>query len=73
MAYNKREFIQQAAIHIGAALVKAFDETADGIIDNDAVNEKLSDKAARLACDLAETLDVKFSGFYESNVFDKEI
>lgn len=46
------EFLQQAMIHVGAALVKVYDEQSDGIIDNEAAQNAL----AKNACDIAQAL-----------------
>jgi hypothetical protein len=73
MAYNKREFIQQAAINFGAAMVKVMDEQSDGIVDNAAANQKVSENATELAFDLAETLEIKYEELYEDSVFDEEV
>lgn len=73
MAYNKREFIQEAAIQIGAALVKCFDERANGIIDNEDAAVDWAEEATILACELAETLENSYRRTYEDNVFDEEV
>jgi hypothetical protein len=73
MAYNKREFIQQAAIHFGAAMVKVMDEQAGGIINNPASQAKVSETAINLAVDLAEALDERYEELYEDDVFDQEV
>ena len=72
MAYNKREFIQQATIQIGAALVKVFDESEDGVFTEDA-DAVLSEKAADMALELATTLEHKYMNLYEKRVFDEEL
>lgn len=46
------EFLQQAMIHVGAALVKVYDEQSDGIVDNEATQNAL----ARNARDIAQAL-----------------
>ena len=46
------EFLQQAMIHVGAALVKVYDEQCDGIVDNEAAQNAL----AKNALDIAQTL-----------------
>ena len=46
------EFLQQAMIHVGAALVKVYDEKCDGIVDNEAAQNAL----AKNALDIAQTL-----------------
>lgn len=53
------EFLQQAMIHVGAALVKVYDEQSDGIIDNQVDQNAL----ARNARDIAHALlDTAFDG-----------
>lgn len=53
------EFLQQAMIHVGAALVKVYDEQSDGIIDNQTAQNAL----ARNARDIAHALlDTAFDG-----------
>jgi hypothetical protein len=53
------EFLQQAMIHVGAALVKVYDEQSDGIIDNQTDQNAL----ARNARDIAHALlDTAFDG-----------
>ncbi|MBR2881367.1 MAG: hypothetical protein IKB96_03260 [Prevotella sp.] len=46
------EFVQKAMIHVGAALVKVYDEKCDGIVDNDEAQNAL----AKNAIDIAQTL-----------------
>lgn len=46
------EFLQQVMIHVGAALVKVYDEKCDGIVDNEAAQNAL----AKNALDIAQTL-----------------
>lgn len=53
------EFLQKAMIHVGAALVKVYDEQSDGIIDNQTAQNAL----ARNARDIAHALlDTAFDG-----------
>ena len=53
------EFLQQAMIHVGAALVKVYDEQSDGIVDNQVDQNAL----ARNARDIAHALlDTAFDG-----------
>ena len=53
------EFLQNAMIHVGAALVKVYDEQSDGIIDNQVDQNAL----ARNARDIAHALlDTAFDG-----------
>lgn len=73
MAYNKREFIQEATIQIGAALVKVYDEQVNGIIGNGDAAVDLAEEATNLACELAETLENSYRQTYEDNVFDEEV
>ena len=56
------EFLQQAMIHVGAALVKVYDEQSDGIIDNQVDQNAL----ARNARDIAQAL---FKTALESGAF----
>ena len=56
------EFLQQAMIHVGAALVKVYDEQSDGIIDNQVDQNAL----ARNARDIAQAL---FKNALESGAF----
>ena len=46
------EFLQKAMIHVGASLVKVYDEKCDGIVDNEAAQNAL----AKNALDIAQTL-----------------
>jgi hypothetical protein len=69
MAYNKREFIQEATIQIGAALVKVFDEGATGIIGNGDAAVDLAEEATNLACELAETLENSYRQTYGRECF----
>lgn len=73
MAYNKREFIQQAAIQIGAAMVKVMDETTDGIMENPFAFKCLSRNAVTLAMNLADMLEEEYLGDKGETVFDEEI
>lgn len=68
---NKREFIQKASIHIAAALVKVYDETAEGLVD-DIVNrsEELASNATTIAFDLAEKLETNYTELYGVYVYD---
>jgi hypothetical protein len=63
------EFLQQAMIHVGAALVKVYDEQSDGIIDNQTDQNAL----ARNARDIAHALlDTAFDGeIFKTNDFVK--
>ena len=63
------EFLQQAMIHVGAALVKVYDEQSDGIIDNEATQNAL----ARNARDIAHALlDTAFAAeIFKTNDFVK--
>lgn len=56
------EFLQNAMIHVGAALVKVYDEQSDGIIDNKTAQNTL----AKNACDIAQAL---FKTALESGAF----
>ena len=51
---TRNEFLQQALIHVGAALVKCYDEKADGIIDNDSAERDLSEDAIDIAWHLLD-------------------
>lgn len=53
------EFLQQAMIHVGAALVKVYDEQSDGIIDNKTDQNALAKNARDIAHAL---LDTAFDG-----------
>ena len=46
------EFLLFLMIHVGAALVKVYDEKCDGIVDNEAAQNAL----AKNALDIAQTL-----------------
>ena len=63
------EFLQNAMIHVGAALVKVYDEKCDGIIDNQVDQNAL----ARNARDIAHALlDTAFDGeIFKTNDFVK--
>lgn len=60
MAYNKREFIQEAALRFGAALVKCYDETASGIIGNQEAIENLASHSSALAFELADRVEKEY-------------
>ena len=45
-------FMEEALIHIGAALVKCYDEQYDGIIDNMTAQKSLAENAANIAKEL---------------------
>lgn len=49
------EFLQKAMIHVGAALVKVYDEKCDGIVDNKAAQNALADNARDIAQALLNT------------------
>lgn len=68
---NKREFIQKASIQIAAALVKAYDETAEGLLDDiENRSKELASNATTLAFDLAERLETNYTELYREYVFD---
>ena len=54
---TRREFVQRAAIQFGAALVKCYDEHADGIVENMDAYPKLVSQAGNMASDLAFYLE----------------
>lgn len=72
MSYSKREFIQEAAIQIGAAMVKVMDEQHNGIIDNPDASAKLADNASNIAIDLADKLEDKYECCFDEEIFDQE-
>lgn len=43
------EFLQKAMIHVGAALVKVYDEKCNGIVDNQAAQNALAKNARDIA------------------------
>lgn len=43
------EFLQKAMIHVGAALVKVYDEKCNGIVDNMAAQNALAKDARNIA------------------------
>ena len=49
---TRNEFLQQALIHVGAALVKCYDEQADGIIGDSRAARSLSYDAQNIASHL---------------------
>jgi hypothetical protein len=62
---TSNEFMQQALIHVGAALVKCYDEQADGIIGDSRAAESLSYDAINIAAHLRARAD-------EHGLFDEE-
>ena len=53
------EFLKKAIIHVGAALVKVYDEQSDGIINNMTAQNALAKNARDIAHAL---LDTAFDG-----------
>ena len=49
------EFLQKAMNHVGAALVKVYDEKCDGIVDNKAAQDALAKNAHDIAQALLDT------------------
>lgn len=49
------EFLQKAMIHVGAALVKVYDEECDGIVDNKAAQTSLAKNARDISQALLDT------------------
>lgn len=49
------EFLQKAMIHVGASLVKVYDEKCDGIVDNEAAQNALAKNARDIAQSLLDT------------------
>ena len=62
---TSHEFMQQALIQVGAALVKCYDETEDGIIGDSRAAKSLSHDALNIACHL-------YSRANEHDLFDEE-
>ena len=62
---TSNEFMQQALIHVGAALVKCYDEKAGGIIGNRFAAKDLSENAINIAAHLRARAD-------EHGLFDEE-
>ena len=62
---TSNEFFQQALIHVGAALVKCYDETEDGIIGDSRAAKSLSFDAFNIAWHL-------YSRANEHDLFDEE-
>ena len=54
---TSNEFMQQALIHVGAALVKCYDEKAGGIIGNRFAAKDLSETAFDIACRLLDRVN----------------
>lgn len=63
---TENEFFQQALIHVGAALVKCYDEKADGIIDNGFAARNLSEDALDIASHLLDRA-IDYDLFDEEN------
>lgn len=49
------EFLQKTMIHVGAALVKVYDEKCGGIVDNEAAQNALTKNARDIAQALLDT------------------
>ena len=49
---EKTLFFKEAMIHIGAALVKCYDELSHGIIGNKTAQKQLADDAANISKEL---------------------
>lgn len=66
------EFFNLALIHVGAALVKCYDEKCDGIIDNEKAREQLANEADMIAAELLEKAWVDYDDDEEEEEEEKE-
>ena len=67
---TRNEFVIEAMLRVGAALVKVYDEKAEGITDNDAAQQDLADNAWSIATRMADTAFDESEGaiFKEKNL-----
>ena len=66
------EFLQQAMIHVGAALVKVYDEQSDGIVNNEAAQVALADNAVSIMANLEEAATLNPNGIFFDDEDDEE-